>query len=109
LIVAVTTDAGVVGWGETFGFTAVPVAKAAIDSVLAPKCLGRDATQIRKLVLYLQKKFHVFGRSGALIYGPSPIDIALWDRLHQAEPRPDGRPHGAERRVCPWRAQTTPR
>ena len=79
LIVAVTTDTGVVGWGETFGFTAVPVIKAAIDSVLAPECVGRDATQIRKLMLDLQKKFHVFGRSGALIYGLSAIDIALWD------------------------------
>lgn len=79
LIVAVTTDTGVVGWGETFGFTAVPVAKAAIDAVLARECVGRDARQIRKLTLDLQKKFHVFGRSGALIYGLSAIDIALWD------------------------------
>ena len=40
-IVAVTTDTGVVGWGETFGFTAVPVAKAEIDTVLTPECVGR--------------------------------------------------------------------
>ena len=88
LIVAVTTDTGVVGWGETFGFTAVPVAKAAIDSVLAPECVGRDATQIRKLVLDLQKKFHVFGRSGALIYGLSAIDIALWDIAGKVDEQP---------------------
>jgi L-alanine-DL-glutamate epimerase-like enolase superfamily enzyme len=67
LVVALTTDTGVVGWGETFGFTAVPVARTAVDFVLAPECVGRDATQIRKLMLDLQKKFHVFGRSGALI------------------------------------------
>ena len=79
LIVSVTTDAGVVGWGETFGYTAIPAVKAAIDSILAPDCVGRDATQISALSLDLQKKFHVFGRSGALIYGLSAIDIALWD------------------------------
>lgn len=79
LIVAVTTDTGIVGWGETFGFTAIPAVKVAIDSILAPECVGRDATQLGKLSLDLQKKFHVFGRSGAFIYGLSAIDIALWD------------------------------
>ena len=79
LVVKVTTDTGVPGWGETFGFTAVPAAKLVIDTVLAPEVIGRDATQIEKLMLDLQKKFHVFGRSGAFLYGLSAIDIALWD------------------------------
>lgn len=79
LIVSVTTDTGVVGWGETFGFTAIPAVKVAIDSILAPECIGRDATQLGKLSLDLQKKLHVFGRSGAFIYGLAAIDIALWD------------------------------
>jgi L-alanine-DL-glutamate epimerase-like enolase superfamily enzyme len=79
LIVSVTTDTGVVGWGETFGFAAIPATKAAIDAVIAPECIGRDATQIGRLALDLQKKFHIFGRSGAFIHGLSAIDIALWD------------------------------
>jgi L-alanine-DL-glutamate epimerase-like enolase superfamily enzyme len=79
LIVSVTTDTGVVGWGEAFGFLAVPAIKTIIDSILAPECIGRDATQRDKLSLDLQKKFHVFGRSGAFICGLSAIDIALWD------------------------------
>ena len=79
LVVAVTTDTGIVGWGETFGFTAIPAVKVAIDATLAPECIGRDVAQIRKLGLELQKKFHIFGRSGAFIYGLSAIDIALWD------------------------------
>ena len=79
LIVKVMTDSGVVGWGETFGFAAIPAAKAAIDSLLAPECVGREATQPGRLMLDLQKKFHVFGRSGTIIYGLSAIDIALWD------------------------------
>lgn len=79
LIVSVTTDTGIVGWGEAFGFTAIPAVKVAIDSILSPECIGRDATQIGKLMLDLQKKFHIFGRSGALMCGLSAIDIALWD------------------------------
>lgn len=79
LIVKVTTDTGVVGWGETFGFTVVPAAKLVIDTILAPEIVGRDATVLDRLMLDMQKKFHVFGRSGAFIYGLSAIDIALWD------------------------------
>jgi L-alanine-DL-glutamate epimerase-like enolase superfamily enzyme len=88
LIVSVTTDTGVVGWGETFGFTAIPAVKVAIDSILAPECVGRDATQLGKLSLDLQKKFHVFGRSGAFIYGLSAIDIALWDIAGKVAKKP---------------------
>jgi L-alanine-DL-glutamate epimerase-like enolase superfamily enzyme len=108
LIVAVTTDTGVVGWGETFGFTAVPVAKAAIDTVLAPECVGRDGTQIRKLMLDLQKKFHVFGRGGALIYGLSAIDIALWDIAGKVANKPVHQLlGGSDARVLPCYASLT--
>jgi L-alanine-DL-glutamate epimerase-like enolase superfamily enzyme len=79
LLVRVTTDQGLEGWGETFGFRAVPSAKLAIDELIAPICIGRDATQISPLMLDVQKKLHVFGRSGPLFYGISAIDIALWD------------------------------
>src|SRR5262249_19947818 len=39
----------------------------------------QDATRIGPLMLEVQKKLHVFGRSGALAYGMSAVDIALWD------------------------------
>jgi L-alanine-DL-glutamate epimerase-like enolase superfamily enzyme len=79
LIVKVTTDQGVVGWGETFGFRAVRSAQLAIDEMIAPLCIGQDAAQIAPLMLDIQKKLHIFGRSGPLMYGISAIDIALWD------------------------------
>jgi len=79
LLVKVTTDQGLEGWGETFGFRAVSSAKLAIDELIAPLCIGRDATQIGPLMLEVQKKLHVFGRSGPLFYGISAVDIALWD------------------------------
>jgi L-alanine-DL-glutamate epimerase-like enolase superfamily enzyme len=88
LVVKVTADDGTVGWGETFGFTAIPAVKVAIDTVLAPDVIGRDIHQREKLMLELQKKFHIFGRSGAFIYGLSAIDIALWDIAGKAAGQP---------------------
>lgn len=79
LLVRITTDNGLEGWGEAFGFRAVSSAKLAVDELIAPSCLGKDATQISSLMLEVQKKLHVFGRGGPLFYGLSAIDIALWD------------------------------
>ena len=79
LLVKVTTRDGVEGWGEAFGFRAVDAAKLAVDQLIAPLCIGQDATRIGPLMLEVQKKLHVFGRGGALTYGLSAVDIALWD------------------------------
>ena len=61
LIVKVTTDTGVVGWGESFGFTAVPAVKVVIDSILAPEIIGRDASLLEKQMLD-EMRGAVFGR-----------------------------------------------
>src|SRR6516162_8686453 len=88
LLVKVTTDQGLVGWGEAFGFRAVASAKLAIDQLIAPLCIGKDATRIEPLMLEVQKKLHVFGRGGALAFGCSAIDIALWDIAGKAANMP---------------------
>src|SRR6201986_3017118 len=69
LLVKVTTDQGLVGWGEAFGFRAVASAKLAIDQLIAPLCVGQDVTRIEPLMLAVQNKLHVFGRGGALAFG----------------------------------------
>ncbi len=79
LLVKVTTRDGVEGWGEAFGYRAVDSAKLAVDQLITPLCIGRDAARVGPLMLELQKKLHVFGRGGALTYGLSAVDIALWD------------------------------
>ena len=88
LLVRVTTDQGLVGWGEAFGFRAVASAKLAIDQLIAPLCVGQDATRIEPLMLEVQKKLHVFGRAGALAFGISAVDIALWDIAGKAANMP---------------------
>ncbi|HLG81892.1 MAG TPA: mandelate racemase/muconate lactonizing enzyme family protein [Bradyrhizobium sp.] len=88
LLVRVTTDQGLTGWGEAFGFRAVGSAKLAIDKLIAPLCIGKDATRIEPLMLEVQKKLHVFGRGGALAFGISAVDIALWDIAGKAANMP---------------------
>jgi L-alanine-DL-glutamate epimerase-like enolase superfamily enzyme len=88
LLVKVTTESGIVGWGEAFGFTAIPAVKAAIEQVIAPLCVGRSALDIGSLMRDVQKRLHIFGRSGAIMFGISAIDIALWDILGKATGQP---------------------
>src|SRR5690242_10145656 len=79
LLVRVDTDAGVTGWGEAFGHRIFPATRAAIDTLLAPMCVGRDPRGIAALGDDLQRVLHGVGRNGPTIYALSGIDIALWD------------------------------
>jgi len=88
LLAKVTTDQGLEGWGEAFALRAASSAKLAIDKLIAPLCVGRDAAQIGALMLEIQKKLHVFGRGGPLMHGMSAIDIALWDIAGKAAKAP---------------------
>ena len=88
LLVKVTTDQGLEGWGEAFGFRAVRSAKLAVEELIAPICIGKDATKIAPLMLEVQEKLHIFGRTGPLFYGISAVDIALWDIAGKAANAP---------------------
>jgi L-alanine-DL-glutamate epimerase-like enolase superfamily enzyme len=91
LLVKVMTDQGLTGWGEAFGFRAVGSAKLAIDELIAPLCIGQDATRIAPLMLRIQKRLHIFGRAGPLFYGLSAVDVALWDIAGKAAGAPVSR------------------
>ena len=88
LLVKISTDSGITGWGEAFGHTIIPATRATIETILAPLCLGRDATQIDALLLDLHQRLHIFGRNGPLVYGLSGIDMALWDIAGKRAGRP---------------------
>ncbi len=78
LLVKVTTDEGLEGWGEAFGFTATPVTQRAVEELIAPLCAGRDAARIAPLMRKVREKLHVFG-PGPVALALSAVDIALWD------------------------------
>ncbi len=84
LLVRIDTDAGICGWGEGFGHRIWPATRAAIDTLIGPMCVGRDATAINALVDELQRNLHGVGRNGPALYALSAIDIALWDLAGKA-------------------------
>ena len=79
LLVRLDTDEGVTGWGEAFGHGVCPATKTAFDTLVAPMLIGRDPSAIDALMDDLQQTLHLFGRSGAVMYALSGVDIALWD------------------------------
>ena len=79
LLVRLDTDDGVTGWGEAFGHGVCPATKTAFDTLVAPMLIGRDPSAIDALMHDLQQTLHLFGRSGAVMYALSGVDIALWD------------------------------
>jgi L-alanine-DL-glutamate epimerase-like enolase superfamily enzyme len=88
LLVRVETEAGITGWGEGFGFTLVPTTAQALRELVAPACIGEDARDIAGVMRRLHRRFHNFGRNGAVTSALSGIDIALWDIAAKAAGRP---------------------
>jgi D-galactarolactone cycloisomerase len=88
LLVRVETDAGIVGWGEAFGFAVSPVTRAALTHVVGPLCIGRDPQDVPALMAFLRKRTQNMGRSGPVRYALSGIDLALWDIAGQVAGRP---------------------
>jgi L-alanine-DL-glutamate epimerase-like enolase superfamily enzyme len=79
LLVRVLTDAGIEGWGEAFGHAVAPATKTVLDTMIAPLFVGRDPSDITGLLHEAERKLHIFGRNGPVIYALSGMDIALWD------------------------------
>lgn len=79
LLIRIETDEGVEGWGEAFGFISCATTRRAVETLIAPLCTGKDPRNIAGLMDELARKLHNFGRSGAVAYALSGIDIALWD------------------------------
>ncbi|HVM78308.1 MAG TPA: mandelate racemase/muconate lactonizing enzyme family protein [Stellaceae bacterium] len=79
LLVRVETEDGLVGWGDAFAYNCQRAVQAAVEDMVTPAVLGRDARDIAGIMLDLQKLLHLFGRYGITIFALSGLDIALWD------------------------------
>lgn len=88
MLVRVTTDDGLVGWGEGGQYGPPEPVAAAIDHVLAPLLIGRRADQPVRLWEELYATTRDFGRKGTYIEALSALDIALWDLWGQSLERP---------------------
>ena len=84
-IVKITTDAGIVGWGEGYG--PASIIKAGIEH-LTPMLIGEDPISQDKLWYTMYRKTLDFARRGILSASISAIDIALWDIKGKAFDQP---------------------
>lgn len=100
-LVAIHTDAGLVGIGSAF--TSEALVRAAID-VLRPLLVGELVTEPERVSEKLHQNSFWMGRGGSLTHAISAIDIALWDLLGQVTGQPVGRLLGGRYRekVLPY-------
>jgi D-galactarolactone cycloisomerase len=80
VVVKVTTDTGIIGWGEAHTPVAPEVAKAIVDNLLTPVLYGRDPLDIQPLWDLMYSTMRMRGHtSGFMLEAISGVDIALWD------------------------------
>jgi galactonate dehydratase len=80
VLVRITTEAGTVGWGETYGIVAPGAVAAIVNDLLAGFVVGRTAEDPSAIQDDLYDMMRVRGYSGGFyVDALAAIDIALWD------------------------------
>jgi D-galactarolactone cycloisomerase len=83
MIVEITTDTGVTGWGESLchGLQPPEIAATIVETALKPIVLGQDPFDVDVLWERMYNLTRPFGQKGAVPNAISAVDIALWDCL----------------------------
>jgi D-galactarolactone cycloisomerase len=76
MLVEVTTDDGLTGWGECYGPARIT---AAVVNSVAPWLIGANPIDTDVLWREVYARLRDHGQKGVVIQGLSGIDIALWD------------------------------
>ena len=82
VLVEVSTDAGITGWGDAFAYVSPRTTATAVEEMIAPQARGLevpDAAKIPAFMEQVQRNLHLFGRYGITMFAISGLDIALWD------------------------------
>lgn len=89
-LLEVTTDEGIVGWGEAFaqGLEPPQIAAAAIEYALKPLLMGADPLATEVLWHRMYHMTRDYGRKGSVLAAISAVDIALWDIAGKAYGHP---------------------
>src|SRR6185436_67581 len=102
VMVEVSTDAGITGWGDAFAYVCPRTTCTAIEEMIAPQAQGQqvpDAAGIPAFMEQIQRNLHLFGRYGITMFAISALDIALWDLAAKAKGVPLHRLIGEARRT----------
>lgn len=88
-LVKLTTDDGLIGWGEAKAPVAPEVCKCLIDQLFVDQLLGRDPFEVEVLWETLYASMRLRGHaSGFFMEALSGVDIALWDLVGKATGQP---------------------
>jgi D-arabinonate dehydratase len=88
-LVKVTTDTGIVGWGEAASFGGpLESTKVVIEKELGPRLIGEDPFNIERIWKMLYSRSWQHGRGGIVICAISGVDIALWDIIGKSVKTP---------------------
>ncbi len=101
VLVEVTTDSGLTGWGDAFAYVCPRTTRSAVEEMIAPQARGLkvpDAAGIPAVMEQVQRNLHLFGRYGITMFAISGLDIALWDLAAKIEGVPVHRLLGETRR-----------
>jgi len=98
ILVRVTTDDGVVGWGECFAYGAPLAVCNVVDDALAPMLLGEDPQDVERLTDAMHRALMIWGRRGLAMFAVSGVELALWDIAGKARGLPVYRLLGGARR-----------
>lgn len=88
VLVEVSTDAGLTGWGDAWGYVCPQTTATAVREMIAPQARGLDvpdAAAIPAVMERIQRNLHLFGRYGITMFAISGLDIALWDLAAKAK------------------------
>ena len=101
VLVEVSTDAGVTGWGDAFSYVCPRSVATAVDEMIAPQATGLevpDPAGIPAFMERIQRNLHLFGRYGITMFAISGLDIALWDLAARVQGVPLHRLMGTRKR-----------
>ena len=102
VLVEVSTDAGITGWGDAFGYVSPRTTCSAIEEMIAPQARGWSfptPTASPAFMEQLQRSLHLFGRYGITMFAISGLDIALWDLAGKVQGVPLHRLLGGRKRA----------
>lgn len=89
LLVKITTDQGIVGWGESHAVMTPRAAATIISDLFKPVIMGEDARRIEAIweKMYSTQRLRGYG-TGYFTRAMAGIDIALWDIVGKASGLP---------------------
>ena len=89
LLVKISTDQGIVGWGESHAVMTPRVVKTLLTDLFRPILLGLDARRIEPIweKMYSTQRLRGYG-TGYFTRAMAGVDIALWDIVGRAASLP---------------------